>query len=114
MDADDQHPDLTVSEELSFAEHAILAIDRAQRQLDVLHDQMRGADEYLRRVMLGDPAVNAAPTRVRVLNKHVQSIGVSVTRLPSGEIGVIVTHRGAEEPGHLLVPNEIYDEEVPA
>jgi hypothetical protein len=75
---------------------------------------MRGADDYLRRVMLGDPLVNTGSTVVRVLNKHVQSIGVSVSRLPSGEIGVIVTHRGAEDPGHLLVPNEIHDEEVPA
>lgn len=97
--------------EYTFAEHALLALDRIERQTDVLRDQMRTADEYLRRVMQSDPVV-AGATRVRVLNKNVQSVGITVDRLPTGEIGVIITHRGDEDAAKLLTPNEIYDREV--
>lgn len=99
--------------EYTFAEHALLALDRIDRQIDVLRDQMRTADEYLRRVMMSDP-VAVGPTRIRVLNKHVQSLGVTVDRLPTGEIGIIVTHRADEDAAKTLIPNEIYDREVDA
>lgn len=97
--------------EYTFAEHALLALDRIDRQIDVLRDQMRTADEYLRRVMTSDPILTG-PTRVRVLNKNVQSLGVTVDRLPTGEVGVIITHRADEDAAKLLTPNEIYDREV--
>lgn len=99
--------------EYTFAEHALLALDRLDRQVDVLRDQMRTADDYLRRVMMSDP-VAVGPTRVRVLNKNVQSVGVTVDRLPTGEIAVIVTHRGDEDAAKVVQPNEIYDREVEA
>lgn len=90
--------------QLTFAEQSLIMLDRAERAIEALRENLRMADEYLIQARAAERGA-VMVERVVVTNQNVQSVGVQVARDTAGRLEIVVTHRG-EEASQLIAPND--------
>lgn len=92
--------------ELTFAEAALLHLDRAMRELSEIHRALQVADEHMTQAEQLS-LENRLPPTIKVINENVQSIGISLVNTNDG-LALKVQNRGSTF-DHMVGPGKVIE-----